>query len=113
MSFSIIKSDKFHMFLLMILAIGITLLSATPSIFAEEDKMTETMCSIINYVQGPLGKSITIIVVMSAGGMLFFGKLSWGAATAIFLGVGSIFGAVAIVSGITGGGDLCATDPKS
>lgn len=66
------------------------------------------MCAVINQLTGPIGKAITIIILISLGIMLLLGKVTWGVAIALAVGMGVIFGAKDLVNLLTGGqGALC------
>lgn len=66
------------------------------------------MCAAINQLTGNIGKAITIIIMVSLGIMLLLGKVTWGVAIALAVGMGIIFGAKDMVNILTGGdGALC------
>ena len=62
------------------------------------DPIGDTLCNIVEKLQGRIGKGIATIAVIFLGIGLFLGKLSWGLAIAIGIGIGGIFGAGQIVS---------------
>lgn len=66
-----------------------------------DDMVMKVMCNIIEYVQGTVGKAVAILILISVAAMLFFGKLSWGLAIAIVMGMGLLFGSATIVETIT------------
>ncbi len=80
--------------------------------FADTVSTTEiqvVMCAVIKQLTGPIGKAIAIIIVISMAIALFLGKVNWGLALAVFVGLGLLFGAESVVTLVTGGGgDLCA-----
>jgi type IV secretory pathway VirB2 component (pilin) len=65
---------------------------------ASSDAIGKTMCKIIARLQGKIGRGIATIAVVFLGIGLFLGKLSWGLAVAIGIGIGGIFGSSTIVS---------------
>ena len=74
------------------------------------DIMVNTMCTIIKLFQGDIGKAIAIIIVMTLAVSLFLGKITWGVALAVAVGMGLLFGADSIVTALTGeGGNPCQT----
>ena len=65
---------------------------------ADTDPIGDTLCNIVTKLQGRIGKGIATIAVIFLGIGLFLGKLSWGLAIAIGIGIGGIFGASQIVN---------------
>lgn len=83
-----------------------TLALAAPS--SEEVKDAEgAMCNAYNIFNGPLGKTFAVFAIVALGVAFFLGKVSWGTAIAIALGIGSIFGAPTLVKTMTGGAGVC------
>jgi type IV secretory pathway VirB2 component (pilin) len=64
------------------------------------------MCNAYSIFNGPLGKTFAVFAIVALGVGFFLGKVSWGTAIAVALGVGAIFGAPALVGTIIGGGDV-------
>ena len=67
------------------------------------------LCNALSIVQGGVGRSIAAFAIIFIGISLFLGKVSWGVAIATVLGIGAIFGASTIVSGLGGGSDQSCT----
>lgn len=90
------------------------LISAAPELsFASttdssSDVIGCTLNRIVKRVTGRIGKGIATLAVIFLGIGLFFGKLSWGLAIAIAIGIGGIFGASQIVDWL--GGSTANTD---
>jgi type IV secretion system protein VirB2 len=64
------------------------------------------ICAIVNELQGPVARGVAAFGIIFLGFSLFLGKISWGVALALGIGIGCIFGAGTIVdmlSGKTGG----------
>ncbi|MFV9951214.1 MAG: TrbC/VirB2 family protein [Candidatus Midichloria sp.] len=57
----------------------------------------------MNQLTGPVGRAITIIVVISLGIMLLLGKVTWGVAIALAVGMGIIFRAKDLAGILLGG----------
>lgn len=72
-----------------------------------EDPISEAVCQIVSRLTGPVGRAIATVAVVFVGIGLFLGKMSWGLAIAVGIGIGAIFGAAQIVS-IVGGDDVTA-----
>ena len=68
------------------------------SLATTEDPIGDTLCNIVTKLQGRIGKGIATIAVIFLGIGLFLGKLSWGLAIAIGIGIGGIFGAGQLVN---------------
>ena len=66
--------------------------------FANNDPITNTVCKIVNQLTGLVGRGIATVAVVFVGIGLFLGKMSWGLAIAVGIGIGAIFGAAQIVS---------------
>ncbi len=92
----------------------LTIFGSTPvtSSFAAGTDTTidKVLCNAYKIFNGPLGKTFAIFAIVALGIGFFLGKVSWGTAMAVALGVGAIFGAPALVStltGSTGDAELC------
>ena len=101
-----LKSKYFAAFLVLFFA-------ASPQLaMAGEEAATiqGVLCNAYGLFNGPIGRSLAIFAVVALGVAFFLGKVSWGTAIAIALGIGAMFGAPTIVSTITGGtvGTTCA-----
>lgn len=76
--------------------------------FAQEqttDDVTKVICKVIGLITGGIGKAIAILIVISLAIALFLGKVTWGLAIAVMVGIGVLFGAEYIVSTVTPGGN--------
>ena len=77
--------------------------------------IANVLCNVIHVAQGAAGKTIATLVIISMAIGLFLGKITWGVAIAVAVGMGVLFGAntlVGFLSNTTGGGgsvtDVCA-----
>lgn len=59
--------------------------------------ISNTICTIVNQLTGPVGRGIATVAVVFVGIGLFLGKMSWGLAIAVGIGIGAIFGAAQLV----------------
>jgi type IV secretory pathway VirB2 component (pilin) len=75
---------------------------------ASDDAIGCTLHKITHRLQGKIGRGIATIAVVFLGIGLFLGKLSWGLAVAIGIGIGGIFGADQIVTWLGGADDSAA-----
>lgn len=71
------------------------------------DAISTTICKIVNQLTGPVGRGIATVAVVFVGIGLFLGKMSWGLAIAVGIGIGAIFGAAQIVSLLGDGTTAC------
>jgi len=67
--------------------------------------MEEALCNAYGLFNGPIGKAFAIFAIVALGVLFFLGKVNWGTAIAIALGIGAIFGAPALVGMLTGTSD--------
>ncbi len=80
------------------------------SLDTASEGVTCVICKIIKLIQGPSGKTIAILVVISLAIGLFLGKITWGVAIAVSVGMGVLFGANTLVGYVSGTeGDPCKT----
>ena len=97
------------------------LLAATATVFpgdafatiatgsANDNNISRALCNIIVLLQGNIARGIAAGGVIFLGFSLFLGKISWGTALALGLGLGAIFGAQQIVNLASGGTSLSCT----
>ena len=64
--------------------------------------IVNVLCNAQRELTGPIGKAIAILIVISLAIALFIGKVSWGVAIAVGVGMGVLFGAEGIVSILAG-----------
>ena len=62
-----------------------------------DNKITDIICNAVNELTGPIGRAIAILIIISLAISLFLGKVSWGMAIAVAVGMGILFGAKGIV----------------
>ena len=70
---------------------------------ASESAISGALCRVANALTGKIGRGIATIGVVMLGIGLFLGKLSWGLAVAVGIGIAGIFGATTIVNWMSGG----------
>jgi type IV secretion system protein VirB2 len=72
---------------------------ATPATPADAGKgIAQVLCNVIKVAQGATGKTIATLVIISMAIGLFLGKITWGVAIAVAVGMGVLFGANTLVS---------------
>ena len=113
------------MFIFLSLFLTITFFNTNISMAADPTKNDSTdpgskiagvLCNVIKIAQGNVGKTISILVIISIAIGLFLGKITWGVAIAVSVGLGVLFGANTVVefiaSGQSGAGPCPANDPS-
>jgi type IV secretion system protein VirB2 len=73
------------------------------SVDSASEGITNVLCHVINIIQGNTGKSISILVIISLAIGLFLGKVTWGVAIAVAVGMGVLFGANTLVGYLADG----------
>ena len=109
---SLIKKTKLFLFVVLC---GMMAFSSNIA-FAETKeaaKIEDVMCNAYKIFNGPLGKTFAVFAIVALGLGFFLGKVSWGTAIAVAVGVGAIFGAPALVNVITGGGAVCGVTAEN
>jgi type IV secretion system protein VirB2 len=74
--------------------------------------IANVLCNVIQVAQGATGKTIATLVIISMAIGLFLGKITWGVAIAVAVGMGVLFGANTVVSFVSspdgkGTGSVC------
>ncbi len=80
----------------------------TNNVFAADSNPDATgivkiFCNVINQITGGIGKVISILILISMAIGLFLGKITWGLAIAVMVGMGLLFGAKGLVDVIAKG----------
>ena len=65
------------------------------------------LCNVADWFTGPVGQGIATLAIIVAGLGALMGKVSWGMAIIVGIGVAVIFGAPTIVSELGAGGSGC------
>ncbi len=66
-------------------------------------QISNIICGAVNQLTGTIGRSIAILIIISLAISLFLGKVSWGMAIAVAVGMGILFGAKDVVNLLAGG----------
>ena len=101
--------------MLAVFALAAMILSAPDSTFAQtstgtgtgtaDDGISAALCNVIGVLTGSVGRGVAVIAVVFLGFSLFLGKVSWGLALALAIGIAAIFGADKIVNLVSGSKD--------
>jgi len=74
----------------------------------DDNQISRILCNVVSLVTGGVGKAISVLIIITLAIALFLGKVSWGMAIAVAVGMGIMFGAPGIVKIISpDGGDVC------
>lgn len=82
--------------------------SASAAGIADEEggKIGDALCRLIKWMTGKTGKAIATLGIIIIGVGALMGKVSWGMAIIVALGIALIFGAGTLVNVLGAGGDL-------
>jgi type IV secretion system protein VirB2 len=69
-----------------------------------------TLCKVVGWFSGNTGKGIATLAIIIIGVGALMGKVSWGMAIIVGIGVALIFGAASIVGSISGDGTTGCTN---
>ncbi len=75
----------------------------------DSNAIEQVFCNVVGLLTGPTGKAIATVAIIAVGIGALLGKISWGMALIVALGVALIFGAATIVDAIQGGNVTCTT----
>ena len=78
------------------------LLLATRSTTSNNNAIVTVICNVVKQLTGPIGQAVSTVAVIFIGIGLFMGKISWGLALGIAIGMAMLFGAENIVTWISG-----------
>ena len=101
----ILKSNSVFYFALSALAVMVVniLPESANAQSAEVKIFAKTICNIIDVLQGDVVRAIAAFGVIFLGFSLFLGKITWGVALAIGIGLGAVLGAEEIVNAMSTG----------
>ncbi len=73
------------------------------------DKIGTTLCRGVSLVTGNVGKALATLALIVIGMGALLGKVSWGMAIIVGVGIALIFGADTVMKVISGQTDVCKT----
>jgi type IV secretion system protein VirB2 len=78
--------------------------------FATDTPMGKVLCTVVNWFTGNTGKGLATIAITVIGIGALLGKVSWGMAIIVGIGVAIVFGAAGIVNAMNAGAtSTCST----
>jgi len=87
---------------MVMLLVAIVVLMPNMSWASDGGTLSGTICNIVKTLQGPVARGVAAFGIIFLGFSLFLGKISWGTALALGIGIGAIFGADQIVAAMAG-----------
>lgn len=84
-----------------------TVVTMMPEALMAASTIENTICNVVGQLSGGIARGIAAIAIIFLGFSLFLGKISWGLALALAIGIGAIFGAKEIVNMVGGTGNAC------
>lgn len=78
-----------------------------PSDVMAQQVIGDLLCSVVEWFNGPVGAGIATLAIIMVGIGALMGKVSWGVAIIVGIGVAVIFGAGNIVQELAPSGDSC------
>ncbi len=69
--------------------------------------ISEVLCNVVEWFTGPVGAGIATLAIIVVGLGALMGKVSWGMAIIVGIGVGVIFGAPSIVDALSSNSTGC------
>lgn len=102
-----------HLLVLVAAFVGVSMLSnaawAGGGGAGGSNAIEQVFCNIVLILTGTTGKAIATVAVIAVGVGALLGKISWGMALIVALGIALIFGAASIVVALGGGGGSCTS----
>jgi type IV secretion system protein VirB2 len=68
-----------------------------------KDPISSALCNVVKLINGPAGKAIATIALVFLAIGLFVGKITWGVAVSVAIGIAVLFGASSVIDAITAG----------
>lgn len=91
-----------YMLMLSVMIAGFMLLTIEPAM-AQQSPMGNVVCCIIGIIYGNLGRGLAVLSVIVVGIGATLGKVSWGLAITVTVGIATVFGAVPLVAFLISG----------
>ena len=103
--FTSIKQAPWTFTLCMVLTLAVMTM---PELAMAQQTIGRVLCGVVEWFTGPVGKGIATLAIIIIGIGALMGKVSWGMAIIVGIGVAGIFGAEQIVDELdTAGSSGC------
>lgn len=80
---------------------------ATTATAGADTVIGNMLCTVVTWFTGSAGKGLATLAIIVIGVGALMGKVSWGMAIIVGLGIALIFGAAAMVNSLQAGGSGC------
>lgn len=97
--------SNYSYFQLCLMMLAAAAMIAMPDIALAQDTIGETLCNIVGFINGRIGRAIATIAIIIVGVGALMGKISWGMAIIVGIGVAIVFGASSIVDELSDDAD--------
>lgn len=95
-----------HLLVLFAVVVGVSLL---PEMAMAQNVIQQVFCNVVLIMTGTTGKALATVAIIAVGVGALLGKISWGMALIVALGVALVFGAASIVTALGGTGSGCTS----
>lgn len=96
-----------NMTLLFACGIGVSLLPVDA--LASQNAIEMVFCNVVSLLTGTTGKAVATVAIIAVGVGALLGKISWGMALIVAVGVALVFGAASIVDALGGDSAACTS----
>lgn len=90
-------------FLAMMIALGAAMLPLEALAGGNQNAISNLFCNVVEWFTGPIGKGLATLAIIVVGIGALLGKVSWGMAMIVGVGVALVFGAITIVNTLGAG----------
>lgn len=95
--------------LTLLFAVGACISMIPDSAFASGNAIQTVFCNVVALLTGTTGKAVATVAIIAVGVGALLGKISWGMALIVAIGVALVFGAGTIVDALGASSNDCAT----
>jgi type IV secretion system protein VirB2 len=97
-----------HLLVLFAAVVGSSLLPEMAQA-ATANVIQGVFCNVVMIMTGTTGKALATVAIIAVGVGALLGKISWGMALIVALGVALVFGAASIVTALGGASGACVS----
>lgn len=99
------RDTAWSAFLALALFVAVMLVPDMASATAGDSPMGSVLCKLVGWLTGPTGKALATLAIIIIGVGALMGKVSWGMAIIVAIGIAIVFGAPTLLT-MLGGGTL-------
>lgn len=93
--------------LTLLFAVGVCVSMLPDSAFASNNALETVFCNVVQLLTGTTGKAVATVAIIAVGVGALLGKISWGMALIVAVGVALVFGAGTIVDALGASANDC------